>query len=197
MNERGYDTVGQGFRRVINRFMRGVLPLAVALLAASCQKATEPDTGDFQSVPADMMVVGMQQNITAAGIRVGLLKGDTALVYDDSSMVKVKNVDLTIFDQQTGEQRAHLTSREGDFNQQSQYMIARGNVVLVTNDGKRIETEELNYNPESKRIWSTVETTLIEPGSRIVGDGFEANESFTSYRITHPRGQVRSDRVRF
>lgn len=176
---------------------RRLFPVLSVLLAAACQRATEPDPGDFQSVPADMMVVGMQQNITASGIRVGLLKGDTAFVFDDSTTVKVKNVDLTIYQEGTGAERAHLTSREGDFNQQTQFMIARGNVVLITTDGKRIETEELNYDPQSKRIWSTRETTLIEPGSRMVGDGFEADETFTNYRITHPRGQTSNDRLRF
>ena len=177
--------------------VRRFVPALLVVLAAACQRATEPDSGEFQSVPADMMVVGMQQNITASGIRVGLLRGDTAYVFDDSTTVKVRNVDLTIYAEETGAQRAHLTSREGDFNQQTQFMIARGNVVLVTNDGRRIETEELNYDPQSKRIWSTRETTLIEPGSRIVGDGFEADETFTNYRITRPRGQVSGDRVRF
>jgi LPS export ABC transporter protein LptC len=187
--------------QTVQRFMklrgRRSLPVLTVLLAAACGRATEPEPGDFQSVPADMMVVGMQQNITASGIRVGLLRGDTALVFDDSTTVKVKNVDLTIYAEETGAKRAHLTAREGDFNQQTQFMIARGNVVLVTTDGKRIETEELNYDPESRRIWSTRETTLIEPGSRIVGDGFEADETFTNYRITHPRGQINNDRVRF
>lgn len=175
----------------------GWMPVVAGMLAAGCQRATEPETGDFQSVPADMMVVGMQQNITSAGIRVGLLKGDTALVFDDSTTVKVKNVDLTIYAEQTGAQRAHLTAKEGDFNQQTQFMIARGNVVLITTDGKRVETQELNYDPQTKRVWSTRETTLVEPGSRIVGDGFESDESFTNYRITRPRGQINSDRMRF
>lgn len=176
---------------------RRFVAVLLMLVASACQRTTEPDSTDFQSVPADMMVVGMQQNITASGIRVGLLRGDTALVFDDSTTVKVKNVDLTIYAEGTGAERAHLTAREGDFNQQTQFMVARGNVVLVTNDGKRIETEELQYDPQSKRIWSSRETTLIEPGSRIVGDGFEADETFTNYRITRPRGQVSSDRVRF
>jgi LPS export ABC transporter protein LptC len=173
--------------------------LSSAVLMAACTKTQTPTGEDFQSISADMIMVGMTQNMTADGLRRARLQGDSAFVFEDSAKVKVKGVNLTIFNEQ-GVETARLTSRLGDFNTQNQGMIARGNVVLVTTSGttpRRIETEELHYDPETHQIWSTVKTLMIEGGSRITGDGFKADDKFENVSVTHPEGRVTGNRIRF
>jgi lipopolysaccharide assembly outer membrane protein LptD (OstA) len=70
-------------------------------------------------------------------------------------------------------------------------MVARGNVVLVTKVGnRRIETEELFYDPQSHKLWSTVKTLMIEGGSRVTGDGFNADDKFDNVTIKNAHGRV-------
>jgi LPS export ABC transporter protein LptC len=172
--------------------------LTSALLLAACSKEQTPTGEDFQSIAADMIMVGMTQNMTADGLRRARLQGDTAFMFEDSAKVKVKGVSLTIFNEQ-GQESARLTSRAGDFNTQNQGMIARGNVVLVTTGAtpRRIETEELHYDPETHKIWSTVKTLMVEGGSRITGDGFSADDKFENVSVTNAQGRVTSPRIRF
>jgi len=175
-----------------------IFALAGVLLLAACSQKPTPTGADFQQIPADMIMVGMTQNMTSNGLRRARLMGDTAYVFDDSSKVKVKGVNLTIYNEQ-GEESAHLTSRAGDFNTQNQGMIARGHVILITTGAtaRRIETEELHYDPDTHKIWSNVSTLMVEGGSRITGDGFTADDKFENVSVSHPQGRVSGQRIRF
>jgi LPS export ABC transporter protein LptC len=163
---------------------------SVGLTLGACAQQSDPTGQEYQQVEADMLMIDMVSNMTTGGIRKARLQGDTARIFDDSSSIKVKGVNLVFFDER-GAQSGSLTSRTGDFNTNTQAMIARGNAVLVTTVGnRRIETEELHYDPSSHRIWSTVHTVLTEGGSRVTGQGFEADDKFQNFSITGMRGRV-------
>ena len=48
----------------------------------------------------------------------------------------------------------------------------------LQNLARRVESEELNYNPNGDRIWSDSATTMIEPGRISEGLGFESDLNF-------------------
>lgn len=171
--------------------MRTVVLGSVLLAGVACDRRETPTGGDFRDVPADMIVVGMTEYMTASGLRRARLQGDTAFIYDDSGKVKVKGVNLTIYND-LGAETAKLTSLEGDFNTSDQGMVARGKVVLntLTDPPRQILTEELFYNPQTKRIWSNVETVMIEKGQRATGDGFTADDRFQDVQIRNLRGRA-------
>jgi LPS export ABC transporter protein LptC len=175
---------------------RGWFVLA-ALAIVGCDRPTAPTGEDFQEITADLIMVGMRSYMTNSGIRKAQIIGDTAYVYDDSSKIHVKKVNLTFFDE-SGAESGTLTAKTGDFTTSTQAMIARGSVVLVTKAGnKRIETEELHYDPQTHRIWSNTKTLMIEAGSRVRGDGFTADDKFQNVKITNPEGRVSGSGIRF
>ena len=161
------------------------------VVVAGCSQQETPTGGDFREVPASMIMTDMTQYMTTQGIRKARVQGDTAYIYDDSGTVKIKKVRLVIFDEAGGE-KARLTSESGDFNTATQAMVARGKAVLITVGGQRkqIETEELHYDPQNKRLWSTVRTVMIDGNSRVTGSGFEADDKFTNVQIKGVTGRV-------
>ena len=75
------------------------------------------------------------------------------------------------------------------FNQRTQKMVARGDVVLVLADGRRIETEELNYEPETGRVWSDVPTRMLwSPGCVSTFSTFTVDDKFRNPTGTDGRG---------
>ena len=110
----------------------------------------------------------------------------------------VKKVNLTLFDEAGGES-AQLTSREGDFSNNTQAMIARGNVVLVTRGAnpRTIETEELHYDPNTKRIWSTRPTVMRSADGILRGTGFESDDQFQNVRVTNATSEGGGMRIQF
>jgi LPS export ABC transporter protein LptC len=179
--------------------MKRLLVLGVLVLAA-CKgnEVTPAATEGYRDIAADQVVVGMEQYVTVAGRQRAILRGDTAYVYEDSAKALVKKVRLSLFDD-AGRESAQLTSREGDFSNQSQAMTARGNVVLVTRGARprTIETEELHYDPNTKRIWSTKATVMREGASTLRGSGFEADDQFVNVRVTNARSSGGGMRIQF
>lgn len=153
---------------------RVVLALvALGVLAGCGSGGVEPsavaDAGDMR---ADNIIVNAQEWLTKDGVRSALLVSDTAFVFRDSSVVHLKGVRVTMYDE-NGKSTGHLTSKRGTVNQRTQGMTALGNVVLIM-QGRRIETEELHYEPRSSRIWSQVATTMTDNGNTVHGTSFSA-----------------------
>jgi LPS export ABC transporter protein LptC len=171
--------------------MRMNLTAVLLLVAlAACTDATEPGSRDYESLPADQVLMSVDHAVTVDGVRRSLLRSDTTLVFNDSSVVHLRGVHLDIF-ADDGQLRATLTSLTGELNQATNRMVARGSVVLVVRgeQGRTVWTEELHYDPSQKRIWSEVRTrTRTERGEELEGEGFSSDEEFRNFQIDRPRG---------
>lgn len=162
----------------------------IALLALSmvgCEGAADAPTAGAAEAPeleADQVMGEVTYDIRDNGARRAVLEADEALVYEDSSMVRLRPVTLTLFNAD-GQPVADLTSRRGQYDLVSQHMIARDSVVLITRVEpiRRIETEELHYDPEGDRLWSDVATTLYEDDTVVHGAGFTSDGRMRDLRI--------------
>jgi LPS export ABC transporter protein LptC len=160
-----------------------VLTLSVLLLAAGTSGCEEENTTPTASPPlletgADMVMTDIKLNITQENIRTGELFADTAFLFRDSSSYHLRQLELIMFTE-TGAQRARVTAKTGEFTPNTRAMVAWGDVILVITEGnKRVESQELNYDPNGDRIWSDSATTMIEPGRISEGLGFESDLEF-------------------
>lgn len=163
--------------------------LAVAVLAA-CGGGEDPVSGSgLQDLPADQVMLDMNTDIKDMGSLRARLHADTAHMWEDSAKILMFPVDLKLYDK-NGAQTAHLTADEGELHSQTNRMVARGNVVLVTVDGdRRILTEELHYDPQRERIWSDVHTVMFEGETRLEGAGFRANSEMTDVEVFESTGE--------
>jgi LPS export ABC transporter protein LptC len=139
---------------------------------------------------ADQVIYALKQYVTSDGVRQALLLADTAYFFGDSARVELRNVHLTLF-QSTGQEAAVLTAAAGTLEQRTQAMSAKKDVVIVTHDdGRRIETDELHYDPNLDKIWSNAPTTVNRGGKITRGDGFTADGRLQNIRVTRPSGHV-------
>ena len=133
---------------------------------------------------------GMDHEMSVAGIRSAHLKADTALMFNDSATIQLRKVDLELYTEQ-GTVRATLTSVAGELDQNSQKMIARGNVVLKVSgaNGRTIYTEELHYDRNLKQVWSDVHTRMVFPDGRTnTVDSFRTDEQFQNFTLQGLKG---------
>lgn len=75
-------------------------------------------------------------------------------------------------------------------NPRTETMTARHNVVLSNGEGKTLTTEELIWEQKNGRIHSNKFSTIKSREEIIYGDGFEANQDFSEYRIVKVKGIV-------
>jgi len=181
--------------KILGHSTLGVAAVLATLVLGACE---EPDEGpviapELVEMNADNVMFGMTHNMTRDGIREARVEADTAYSWQDSTGIDLRILRLVVFDE-TGAERAVVTSLSGHLDPRTRRMFATGNVVLTVYDGDRtIESEELNYDPDSNRIWSDVATVMREGNSVIEGSGFDSDAQFTSLRVrdARTRGGVR------
>lgn len=164
---------------------QAAIGLAVAFIAASaCRDVQQPPvfTGPTAVDSAEQVMFGVRFRLHSEGLNQAHLEADTALVFDEATRTEFFDVRLTFFNS-AGAKTATLTSREGTYNTQLQRMQARGNVVVVGEDGRRLRTEQLQYDQREDRISSDSAFVLTEPdGRRLEGIGFVSDSRMSSMR---------------
>ena len=141
---------------------------------------------------ADQVMFGINTLLTDRGVRNAELDADTAFFFDENSRIELRGVKLT-FHTRTGERNSVLTSREGTYNTRQSRMEARGNVVVVSEDAKRLTSEQLKYDQVRNEISSDSAFVLTEPGRRLEGIGFTSDPNMNNirvHRLTEGQGAV-------
>jgi LPS export ABC transporter protein LptC len=165
----------------------GILAL---LLAGACQDQPPVPTvaDDLQLMGADQVTQGGRHIFTQEGIRSSVLTFDTAFQWRDSVNLHLRNLDLTVFNED-GSERARVTSERGTLDSRAERMTARRNVVLVVpGQDRRVETEELHYDPEGGRLWSDSAFVMLHQGRTHRGSAFTSDLEFQNFRIVGPGG---------
>ena len=164
------------------RVVLGVM--LVTSVASACGDTQGPPVTNQTLLPdsAEQMLFGITLILTDGGVRRAVVSSDTALMYDANTREELKKVTARFYTP-GGEQQAILTSREGSHSTRIGSMEARGNVVVVSSDGKQLETPQLKYDPNRNEVSSDSAFTLTE-GERVTkGIGFVSNPDMTNMRI--------------
>jgi LPS export ABC transporter protein LptC len=165
---------------------------AFAAVACSEQSTTPVAGEELQDLHADNVIYGMASYLTTEGIREGRVEADTAYMFVDSAKAELRGMTI-VFYHEDGRPRATVTGQRGEWDQTTDAMIARGDVVLtVHEDGREIRTEVLHYDPYEDRIWSDTTTTqVLQDGTVMSGSSFESDLTFENLTIQDVRGGAR------
>jgi LPS export ABC transporter protein LptC len=82
-----------------------------------------------------------------------------------------------------------VSGDEGDLLQPTRDVELRGNVVLISSDGMRLETSRLNWTAAEKRAWTDEPVTIYRGGVVVRGQGFESR---VAEEATTIKGRVRA-----
>lgn len=169
----------------------GVITLGT-LTACTREISTPLADSELQSMAADYVAYGMVSYITTSGVREGRIQADTAYVYEETSNAILKQMRIVFYDE-LGNERATVTGLNGDWNRDTDRMVARGDVVLlIHSDSSTIESQEIFYDPDLDRIWSDSTTVrTMKDGSVTSGTAFESDMSFENLTIANMRGGAR------
>jgi len=157
--------------------------LAIAVVGA-CSSKKEPPVATHSPLAdsADQVMFGARFNLTDQGLQRAQLEADTAYFFDDNTRIELQNVHTTFFTV-TGAKDAVLTSRFGTTNTRTNNMIARKNVVVVSEDGRRLTTQELIYNQQKNEISSDSAFVMTEPNRQVAGIGFRSDPNMKNIKI--------------
>jgi len=114
------------------------------------------------------------------------LDADQAEAYEQLGKTTLRKVKIRIEEQG---RTWTVTGDEGEMTQESKDVVLRGNVVLVSSDGLRLETTRLRWDAAGRRAWTDDPVTVFRPGAVVTGQGLEAR---VGERQTQVKGRLRA-----
>ena len=113
-----------------------------------------------------------------------ILKANRARIYLDSNETLLDNGVKVRFFSSSGKQSGTLNSDNVRVDDLTKNMFATGNVVVISDSSRtKLETSELEWNQEKKKIFSNVYVKITSPNETIEGIGLESDEKLDNYRI--------------
>ncbi|KAA3618177.1 MAG: LPS export ABC transporter periplasmic protein LptC [Calditrichaeota bacterium] len=128
--------------------------------------------------------------------------GQPTAVIKYKHMTKYLNKKQTHFDggilvdffNKEGEHASHLTAGRGVVYDSRNNFDAYENVILVSDSGSVLMTEELKWDNARKKIFSNVFSTFTTAdGDTLYGDSFESDARMQNVKINQPRGVTHTE----
>ncbi len=163
-----------------------VIVLSAGVAACNPPKAPPVVQRSALADSADQVMFGAKFSLTDKGLSRAELLSDTAYFFEDNTRIELRKVDVTFFTA-SGARDAYLTSRRGTYNSRLGMMIARGDVVVITEEGRRLTTPYLKYSEPENEISSDSAFILTEPGRRLAGVGFRSDPNMQNVQILKTR----------
>jgi len=142
-----------------------VLLVAGTLVIRSRSAQVEP-VGAAPS-NADLTIKEVELEEQSEGVR-WLLHADQALVFEKEGKTVFRNVVVDVNDQDRS-RTWNIRGEEGDLFEASRNFEVRRNVVLISDDGLRLETTVLRWQGSEKRLWTDAPVTIYKSGAVIHG----------------------------
>ncbi len=87
-----------------------------------------------------------------------------------------------------------LSAKFGFNDELHNTITVRKNVVVVNVKGEQLETEELIWDMNKHILYTDKFVKITTDGEQLFGEGMEAQEDFTNYKIKKLRGTVKVDK---
>lgn len=148
---------------------------------------------------ADQVMFGVEQYITRNGVRRGVLRADTAYMYDDVSRIEMRRLEIRFFDD-AGADLGRLAARRGEYLLPAGNMTVHGEVELhgrlQSAAPSVLETDSLVYDAADDELATDGAWTLshpdgmVEQGRGLVTDPAMENIRRRNWTVTTPDVEV-------
>jgi LPS export ABC transporter protein LptC len=93
-----------------------------------------------------------------------------------------------IFYNDSGLVKSVLIAVNAEVDEINNIMTASKNVVLISSEGNKLETEELIWDENKNKIYTDKKVVVTTDKEVIEGDNFESNPDFSEYSISKIQG---------
>lgn len=174
--------------RVGRRLGNGLLLSALSVLSVACEESgAKPTTTVTATDSADQVLEGFSHYVTKDGIRRSRVEADTAFFYEPTQITQLKKVRVVFFDGR-GEEGSTLTAKEGTYRWQDGSMEAHGTVVVVSPDGRRLQSDTLKFDNGTNTISTNTHFTFDRGSEHLEGNSFRSDPDFKNVVTDKPRG---------
>jgi len=164
--------------------VRFALALLLAAVLAGCSQDEPPAIRDSETSGLEREIQGFSLSETQDGKHLWDLHAETAWRIPNDDRIHLDNLTLTFYDTHQAPD-SRLTAMHGTVDEKSGMMTARDRVVLISEAGDTLNTEELTYDKDRDRIAGPGYVRLAKPDQVVTGREFDAKPDLTDYEIRH------------
>lgn len=160
----------------------------IAMLSfSSCFKEQGPDVIVNYEGPF-VELENVETFYTDSAVLRMMLKAPTQLELQNGNREFPKGLYIEFYDE-NGKKSSTLTSNSGTYKKEENIYVVRGNVIIQNlEEKKRLNTEELFWNPATKKVNTDKFIRIEGPEEILTGTGLDATQDFSSYTIHKPEG---------
>jgi|GEM_PF-3693820 len=117
------------------------------------------------------------------------LRAKESYIFPSENRTIIYEIDFEQYEKGTLQSR--IIGKRGEINHSTKSVALEGRVDLVTYDGKRLQTENLNYDLENKTLKTDAEVIITSEGTTIRGKGLRGDRELNKFTILKPLAVTR------
>lgn len=161
---------------------------ALFFIFVGCSKYSDDEEVKSSRQYPDQESWSSEITLTKDGQKRALVKAGHLTKYNNMAYISMdQNIDVDFFNDKQ-QHLSHLKSKEANVYENTNDLYARGNVVVVSDSGVTLYTEELQWSHQRERIISNVFVTFVVNQDTLTGIGFESNPDLKNWIIWKPSG---------
>ncbi len=169
--------------------------LLLLMMHNGCEEKIKPSvapSGLGQDVPSQESWNAKITFTDSGRVTAVLHAGHIAMFSERRVTVLDSNIVVDFYDDH-GNHSSVLTARRGVVNDISHDFEAHENVVVVSDSGSTLRTEDLYWSNHDRKVHTPAYVDITSPTERIEGQGFESDQGLKHYTIYRVSARAKSN----
>ena len=163
--------------------------LFVLIFQFACQSNELQRSGETRQGRPDAESWDAIITLTNKGAKRGVIRSGHLEKYNDKEFILLdQNVDADFFNEEEVF-TTNLKSLVAEIDEEDDFLVAIGNVVVVTDSGVTLFTDTLSWDNQKEKVFTSDSVVFItEKKDTLYGIGFESDIELNNWKILQPTG---------
>ena len=163
--------------------------LFVLIFQFACQSNELQRSGETRPGRPDAESWDAIITLTNKGAKRGVIRSGHLEKYNDKEFILLdQNVDADFFNEEEVF-TTNLKSLVAEIDEEEDFLVAIGNVVVVTDSGVTLFTDTLSWDNQKEKVFTSDSVIFItEKKDTLYGIGFESDIELNNWKILQPTG---------
>ena len=163
--------------------------LFVLIFQFACQSNELQRSGETRQGRPDAESWDAIITLTNKGAKRGVIRSGHLEKYNDKEFILLdQNVDADFFNEEEVF-TTNLKSLVAEIDEEDDFLVAIGNVVVVTDSGVTLFTDTLSWDNQKEKVFTSDSVIFItEKKDTLYGIGFESDIELNNWKILQPTG---------
>lgn len=163
-----------------------ILLVAVAFTGCNRDDFNRNDHSDSLELNApDSEVSGATILLSVKGKLTTEIVADMINQYNDIDSTMAYALNIRNYDT-LGQANSTVTGDSAVIREETKMYTIFGNVIVISEDGTKLETDKLHWNPKTDKIYTDSYVRITDSDGMLSGWGFEANQKIKNYKFLNP-----------